>query len=190
MRVALYARVSRDDLHCENQVLTLNNWEKNNKQEGDTFIYFKEEISSRKTRPLKEQIMQDFRAGKYDTIVVTRIDRWARSLQELVMNVQEVINNNGRFISILNGFDFDKKKFNASNQLMLNIFGSFAEFEREIIRERTLEGLARVKAQGKISGRHPVNCGCGKRLDDGRVHNGNIKPLRNESNQVIGWKQL
>ena len=105
MKVALYARVSRDDLHCENQLIGLRNWERQNRQEGDTFDYFTEEISSRKTRPVKENIVQKFRIGNYDTIVVARIDRWARSLQELVTNVQEIVKGNGRFISILNGFD-------------------------------------------------------------------------------------
>jgi DNA invertase Pin-like site-specific DNA recombinase len=151
MRVALYARVSRDDLTCENQEKTLMEWiQRNGVSE---YKYFKEEISSRKTRPAKELIIKEFRRGIYDTVVVTRIDRFARSLQELVMDIEAIINQGGRFISIMNGFDFTKKDYNASQQLMLNIFASFAQFEREIIRERTIEGLARVRAQGKKLGR-------------------------------------
>ena len=73
------------------------------------------------------------------------------------MDVREIVDTGGRFVAILNGFDFSKSRFNASQQLMLNIFGSFAEFEREIIRERTLEGLARVRAQGKKLGRPRKN---------------------------------
>lgn len=151
MKYALYARVSRDDLNCENQKkILLEYCERNNILEYD---YFAEELSSRKTRPIKEKILHDFRTGIYKTIVVVRIDRWARSLQELIMNTQEIINNGGRFISIINSFDFQKNTFNATQQLMLNVIGSFAEFEREIIRERTLEGLARARAQGKKFGR-------------------------------------
>ena len=158
MKVALYARVSRDDLHCENQCRTLENWTSHNTEDGiDYCADFKEEVSTRKTRPIKQQIMCDFRSGKFDTVVVTRIDRWARSLQELIMDVREIVDTGGRFVAILNGFDFSKSRFNASQQLMLNIFGSFAEFEREIIRERTLEGLARVRAQGKKLGRPRKN---------------------------------
>jgi len=151
MKVVLYSRVSRDDLNCENQKKVLLDYCERNKI--TQYDYFQEEISSRKTRPVKENILQDFRKGKYKTIVVVRIDRWARSLQELVMNVQEIIGNGGRFVAILNSFDFQKDTFNASQQLMLNIFGSFAEFEREIIRERTLEGLARARSEGRIGGR-------------------------------------
>lgn len=151
MKVALYARVSRDDLHCENQRLVLEEWrQRNNVTEC---AYFQEEASSRKTRPVKESVIHSFRNGDFDTVVVTRIDRFARSLQELIMDVEGILNNGGRFVSVLNGFDFDKKSYNASQQLMLTIFAAFAQFEREIIRERTLEGLARVRAQGKRLGR-------------------------------------
>lgn len=159
-KVCLYARVSRDDLHCENQEKILIEYCKRNSIVD--YIYLKEEMTSRKTRPIKEQVMLDFRSGIYDTVVVTRIDRFARSLQELVMNVEEIINNGGNFISIQNNMEFSKKNYNASNQLMLNIFASFSQFEREIIRERTLEGLARVKALGRKLGRHRKDCICGK----------------------------
>ena len=151
-KTILYARVSRDDLHCENQKMILMSFIEREKVHANR-EYLREEISSRKTRPIKEGIIQAFRQGKCDVIVVTRIDRWARSLQELVKDVEEIVNGGGRFVSVNNGFDFTKLTYNASQQLMLNIFASFAQFEREIIRERTLEGLARVKAQGKTLGR-------------------------------------
>jgi DNA invertase Pin-like site-specific DNA recombinase len=146
-----YVRVSRDDLNCENQTKVLKEWaERNNIKELPIFA---EVLSSRKTRPIKEKVLANFRKGVFKTIVVVRIDRWARSLQELIYNVEEIINNGGRFISIINNFDFSKQNYNASQQLMLNIFGAFAQFEREIIRERTLEGLARAKANGVKLGR-------------------------------------
>lgn len=155
MKPVFYARVSRDDLHCANQKKVLIEWAKRNEVSQEEFDkhYFEEEISSRKSRPKKETIIQDLRSGKYDTLVVTRIDRFARSLQELIMNIEEIINNRGRFVSVMNSFDFQKTTYNASQQLMLNIFASFAQFEREMIRERTIEGLARAKAQGKKLGR-------------------------------------
>ena len=151
MKVALYARVSRDDLHCENQKLVLDEWVK---REGASDVkYFFEEVSSRKTRPEKEKVLQGFRKGEFDTIVCVKLDRFARSLQELIMDIEGIVNSGGRFIAISNGMDFQKKSYNASQQLMLNIFGAFAQFEREMIRERTLDGLARAKAQGKKLGR-------------------------------------
>jgi len=151
VKVALYARVSRDDLHCENQKLVLDEWCKRESVANAT--YFFEEVSSRKTRPEKEKVLQGFRKGDFDTIVCVKLDRFARSLQELIMDIEGIVNSGGRFVAISNGMDFQKKSYNASQQLMLNIFGAFAQFEREMIRERTLDGLARAKAQGKKLGR-------------------------------------
>ena len=173
IKVALYARVSKDDMTCENQIKVLQDWQtKNLNPNSDTWEYIKEEMSSRKTRPLKEDLVKRMRSGEIDTIVVVRIDRWARSLQELVSNIQEVVNRGARFIAILNGFDFQRNHFNASQQLMLNIFASFADFEREIIRERTLEGLARAKAEGKKGGRRK-GWKCGVDFKGGGLTKGN-----------------
>ena len=95
------------------------------------------------------------------------------------MDVTQIIDNGGRFVAIMNGFDFDKKNFNASQSLMLNIFSSFAQFERDVIRERTLEGLARVKAQGKRLGR-PLKINS---KDDIDIENDDIYTQEN-SNQL------
>jgi DNA invertase Pin-like site-specific DNA recombinase len=151
MKAGLYMRVSKDDMHCENQRLILEEWVKSNKPE--VAIYFQDELSSRKTRPEKERLMREFRNRKIDTIVCVRLDRFARSLQELISNVNEIVNSGGRWVCTQNGFDFDAKHWNASQQLIFHIFASFAEFERGLISERTLEGLARARAEGKRLGR-------------------------------------
>ena len=151
MTTVYYMRVSMDDQRCENQRAAGIAWAA---REGITDMqFFEESQSTRKSRPIKEKIMTDFRTGKVDTIVVLRLDRWARSNIELCTGVQEIIDKGGRFVCIRNGFDFCKKNWNASNQLMFGIFSAFAEFERELIRERTLEGVARAKAEGKHCGR-------------------------------------
>ena len=155
MKAVFYARVSKDDMECLNQKAVLREWALRNGLNERQFEenYFQEEMSSRKTRPVKEDILAKIRKGIWDTLIVVRIDRFARSLQELVINVEELLRNGGRFVAISNAFDFDKKNYNATQQLQLQMFGAFAQFERELIRERTLEGLARVKAQGKVLGR-------------------------------------
>ena len=152
MKAIFYARVSRTDLHTENQEAILKEWAEKHKDELEKSLFLKEEVSTRKTRPVKQEALTLFRRGEYDTIIVVKIDRWARSMLELVQDVQYLIENGGRFISIDNGFDFSKK-LSASQQLQFQIFAAFAEFEREIIRERTFEGLARARAQGKKLGR-------------------------------------
>jgi len=118
-----------------------------------TILYHWEELSSRKTRPIKQKLILECRQGLIGTVVVVRIDRWARSLQELVMDINELVDKGVRFVAIENGFDFSRDSYNATNRLMLQILSSFSEFEREIIRERTKEGLDRAKAKGVKLGR-------------------------------------
>lgn len=153
MKAAIYMRVSRDDLHCENQELVLKAWWSQNSKEKDTCQWFREEVSTRKTRPMKENVMQLFRDGKIDTIIHQRIDRFARSVIELTTDADYVVKHGGRYVCVSNGFDFDALHWSASQQLVFNIFASFAQFERDIIRERTIDGLNRVRAQGKKLGR-------------------------------------
>jgi DNA invertase Pin-like site-specific DNA recombinase len=154
-RTVLYARVSTTDQQCENQRLIMEAWAIRN---GITdYQYFWEEMSSRKTRAIKQKLIVEARRGHINTIVVVRIDRWARSLQELVADINELVERGVRFVAIENGMDFDKNSYNSTARLMLQIISSFAEFEREMIRERTIEGVRRAQAKGKHCGRPRKN---------------------------------
>ena len=153
MKAIGYMRVSRDDLHCENQERVLKEWWNRNSKPDDTILWLKEEQSTRKTRPIKESVMQKFRDGEVDTILFQRIDRFARSVIELTTDADYVVKHGGRYVCVSNGFDFDAKNWSASQPLVFNIFASFAQFERDLIRERTIDGLNRVRAQGKRLGR-------------------------------------
>ena len=146
MKFAIYCRVSRRDLHPENQKLQLVEHAEN---KGWDYEVFEEIESTRKTRPVKEGILKDIRKGKFDGILIYKLDRWARSLQELIMNVTEITNRGKQFVVLTQNFDTTS----ASGMLMMQILGAFAEFEREIIRERTLAGLERAKAKGVKLGR-------------------------------------
>jgi DNA invertase Pin-like site-specific DNA recombinase len=70
----------------------------------------------------------------------------------------------------------------------MTFFAAFAQFERELMQERTRDGVARARSWGKIVGRHPVDCGRGLKTGKFR-HNGLRKPIRDEKNRIIGWKQ-
>ena len=146
MKVAIYCRVSRIDLNNENQKLRLEEYAK---MKGWEFETFQETESTRKTRPVKEEVLQAVREGKFDGILVFKLDRWARSLQELIMNVTEITSRGKSFTVLTQPFDTTS----ASGMLMMQILGAFAEFEREMIRERTMAGLDRARKQGKILGR-------------------------------------
>lgn len=150
-KVALYCRVSREDLNNENQINVLKGYCERNG--FDNFALFQEVESSRKTRPVKEDLLQKLRSGEYNTLIFTRLDRFARSSIELITNLSELVNSGIRVIVVQQGLDLTKNSSNSVSMLQLQIFGAFAEFERSLISERTKEGLSRAKSQGKKLGR-------------------------------------
>jgi len=147
MRTAIYIRVSKTDQNPENQRLEL---EKFAKAMNYDYEIFEEKESTRKTRPIKNQIFQEALKKKYDLILVWKLDRWARSMQELINDLELLKQNKVEFRTLKENIVLDN---NPTNKLMINILSSFAQFERDIIRERTMAGLDRARAQGKKLGR-------------------------------------
>lgn len=145
-RVALYCRVSTTEQDTLNQELRLTEY---STSKGWIFDIYRETESTRKTRPVKQALLQKLRRKEYDAIIVFKLDRYARSSAELILEIKELIDKGVTFISISDNLDFST----ASGKLHFQILCAFAEFERELIRERTLEGLKRTKSQGKILGR-------------------------------------
>ena len=80
---------------------------------------------------------------------MVKLDRYARSSTELLIEVQELINKGIEFHSITEALDFST----ATGKLHFTILSAFAEFERDLIRQKTLEGLHRARLQGKHVGR-------------------------------------
>jgi len=145
-KVALYARVSTSEQTVENQKIRLIEYAD---KYGYSFDLFEETESSRKTRPIKQSLLSRLRNHEYDAVVVFKLDRWARSSTELILDTKELIDKGIGFISISDNLDFST----AAGKLQFAILSAFAEFERELIRERTVEGLRRAKLQGKKAGR-------------------------------------
>ena len=145
-KVAIYIRVSTSEQTVENQRIRLIEYAVKN---GYKFEVFEEVESTRKTRPVKQALLARLRKNEYDAVVVYKLDRWARSSTELILDTKEILDKNIGFISISDNLDFST----ATGKLHFQILSAFAEFERELIRERTIEGLKRAKAQGKQSGR-------------------------------------
>jgi DNA invertase Pin-like site-specific DNA recombinase len=110
---------------------------------------YEETESTRKTRPVKQALLQKVRSGEYKSVVVYKLDRWARSSRELILEKQELTDKGVGFISLSDNLDFTT----AAGKLHFAILSAFAEFERELIRERTIEGLRRTKPQGTKVGR-------------------------------------
>lgn len=112
---------------------------------------FKEQVSSRAAkRPELERVVDYVREG--DTLVVTRIDRLARSMQDLV-RIIGALNAKGVELRILS---LNLETSTSTGKLMVNMLGSIAEFERELMLERQREGISRAQAAGKYRGRAPT----------------------------------
>jgi DNA invertase Pin-like site-specific DNA recombinase len=89
---------------------------------------------------------------KGDTLVIWRLDRLGRSLKHLLEIVAELKAKDVALVSLTEALDTST----PSGRLMLNVFGSLAEFERELIRERTIAGLDAARARGRTGGRKPA----------------------------------
>lgn len=112
---------------------------------------FEEQVSSvDKERPALLRALDYAREG--DTLVVTKLDRLARSMADL-MSIKSKLEAKGVSLKVLN---LNLDTTTPTGKLMLNLLGSVAEFEREIMLERQREGIAKAKAEGKYKGRAPT----------------------------------
>jgi len=148
MNVALYARVSKaQDQTADNQLLELRKWAS---AAGHNVIgEYVDEVSSRDTRPKKEELKRKAMLGEVKAIAFIALDRWGRTMSELVFEMEEFSQRGVTLISLREGLQFDT----AAGRMYANILASFANFERERIRERVMAGLARARAIGKHLGR-------------------------------------
>ncbi|MBT8766758.1 recombinase family protein [Metapseudomonas boanensis] len=112
---------------------------------------FSEKVSSVAQRPRLQAALDYCREG--DTFVVTKIDRLARSVADLLVIVAGLTAKKVR-VKILSP-DLDTET--PAGKLMLNIFGAVAQFEREIMLERQREGIQRARDKGKYKGRKPTS---------------------------------
>ncbi len=176
--IALYARVSTTEQTVENQKIRLIEYAKQNDY---TYDIYEETESSRKTRPVKQALLAKLRQNQYDAVVVFKLDRWARSSTELILDTKELIDKGIGFISISDNLDFSS----ASGKLHFAILSAFAEFERELIRERTIEGLRRAKLQGKQAGRPKGSKDTKKRRKSGYIlREANKRKIVDEGNGI------
>jgi putative DNA-invertase from lambdoid prophage Rac len=146
MKVALYARVSTQDQTTDNQVIPLTEYAKRMGWEYEVFV---ETESSRNTRPVQYNLYQRLLRKEFDGLLIYKFDRWARSTRELVEHVECLVNKGIAVYSYSENIDLGS----SMGRAMLTIISAFAQLERDLIRERTLAGLARARAWGKKLGR-------------------------------------
>jgi DNA invertase Pin-like site-specific DNA recombinase len=112
-------------------------------------LEYQEVGSGAKVRPMREELMCAARRREVDLIVVWKLDRWGRSVADLVSTLNELRELGVGFISLTEALDFST----PSGRAMAGLLSVFAEFERDIIRERVKAGIANARAEGKPHGR-------------------------------------
>jgi len=137
-----YARVSTKDQNATLQTDAL-------KKAGCEKIFEDKITGKHLNREGLEKTMDMLRTG--DTLVVWRLDRLARSLKDLITLINQLEENKIGFKSITESIDTTT----PSGKLIFHIFGALAEFERNLIRERTMAGLESARARGRKGGRRP-----------------------------------
>ncbi len=151
MKTAIYARVSTTDQNCEMQIRELREYV-TRRGWGTSAEFIDSGFSGAKaSRPALDRLMSAAARREFDCVLVYKIDRFGRSVLHLSQQLAALTSYGVRFIAVSQGIDTDAS--NPSSRLMLTILAGVAEFEREIIRERTLSGVRLAKANGKTLGR-------------------------------------
>ena len=146
-RAALYARVSTADQ--QTIPLQIGAMQDYTQRRGWKVVAEVQDINGgAKLRPKREELLKLARQRKLDVIIVWRLDRWGRSLHDVLQSLQELRELGVDFVSVTEGLDFTT----STGRAMAGMLAIFAQFEREILRERVLAGLAHARSKGKILG--------------------------------------
>ena len=138
-----YARVSTQDQNLTAQIAEL--------EAAGCERIFQEKASGKSARrPELERMLEQLRPG--DVVTVTKYDRLGRSLRDLLELVDRIKEAGAHFRSLAQQIDTSS----PSGTMAFHIFATFAQFERDLIAERTREGLAQARKEGRVGGRRPV----------------------------------
>jgi putative DNA-invertase from lambdoid prophage Rac len=153
LRAGLYARVSTNDQQIiPLQIRALRDYAV---RRGWTIaLQVKEVGSGASERQLRETLLEAARRREIDVVLVWRLDRWGRSVADLLATLQELQHLGVSFVSLTEALDLTT----PAGRAMAALLAVFAEFEREILRERVRAGLAHARQNGKRLGR-PVTAG-------------------------------
>jgi DNA invertase Pin-like site-specific DNA recombinase len=151
MRAALYARVSTHDqqtlgLQSDSMSAYIRNrgWK--------VVIQIKDIGSGATGRPGREELLKAARRREIDVVVVWRLDRWGRSVADLMTTLRELNDLGVGFVSLTEALDLTT----PTGRAMAGLLAIFAEFEREILRERVRAGIAQARKEGRPHGRPPT----------------------------------
>ena len=138
-----YARVSTDEQSLDSQTDALS-------EAGAEKVFSDRVSGSKRARPELDRMLEQLRDGV--VVTVTKYDRLARSLKDLLEIVETIRGRGAGFRSLAEDIDTTT----PAGRLVFHVFASIAQFERERISERTKEGLASARRRGRIGGRPPA----------------------------------
>ena len=149
MKTVAYLRVSTRSQDLANQKLAILDYAQKKQITVDRFIEM--QVSSRKVRHKERvgEMLDSLKAG--DRLIVSELSRLGRSLGQVIQIVDTLVHRKVRFTAVKEGITFEGKQ-DLQTKVMIALFGLFTEIERDLISERTKEGLAAAKAQGRLLG--------------------------------------
>jgi len=158
-----YARISTDDQKLDAQLDLLTG-------AGAGRIFADRISGSKRQRPELDRMLEQLREG--DIVMVTKYDRLARSLRDLLDIVQAIQGRGAGFRSLAEDIDTTT----PAGRLVFHVFASIAQFERERISERTREGLDAARKRGRVGGRPPA-LSAAQRVEVRRMRDEELRPL-------------
>jgi DNA invertase Pin-like site-specific DNA recombinase len=159
MKTVAYLRISKGSQDLANQKLAILDYARQKQFAIDRFI--EAQASSRKGQAQRriEELLGELAAG--DRLIVSELSRLGRSLGQVIQLVDELVKRKVRFTAIKENIRFEGKQ-DLQTKVMIALFGLFAEVERDLISERTKEGLAAARAKGRLLGRPKGSFGTSK----------------------------
>jgi DNA invertase Pin-like site-specific DNA recombinase len=150
MKTVAYLRVSTGSQDLANQKMAVLDYARQKRYTVDRFV--EAQISSRKNPAQRgiEELLGTLAAG--DRLVVSELSRLGRSLGQVIRIVDELVKRKIGFVAIKEAIRFEGKQ-DMQTKVMIALFGLFAEVERDLISQRTKEGLAAARAKGRLLGR-------------------------------------
>lgn len=158
-----YARVSTEDQNLDGQIDAL-------KAAGAERIFAEKITGTVRSRPELDRLLDQLRQG--DVITVTKYDRLARSLRDLLDIVDTIQAKGAGFRSLAEDIDTTT----PAGRLVFHVFASIAQFERERISERTKEGLEAARKRGRVGGRPPA-LSAAQKVEVRRMRDEELRPL-------------
>lgn len=148
LRVGLYARVSTHDQQTlPMQLSAMRDYAKRRK--WAVAVEIQDVESGATTRPERQKLIEAARRREIDLVLVWRLDRWGRSLVDLVTTMQELTALDVGFVSLSEALDMTT----PSGRALAGMLAVFAEFERDILRDRVKAGIDQARKEGKPHGR-------------------------------------